>query len=974
MSHTLLQCQNAHLSERDVHLISYDIHKCFDSLPWQAVRSSLLACGVGEPTADALFASWSNLKRIWKLQGRFQWASFRPSNGLFQGDPTAPACLAAFLAPPVQQVRQRWPQVSVSQYADDVLFASSDAHALRADARLLRLMALGTGVQLHASKCKWASTAADPVIPAFCVQRTRLQRTSILESLGGHFVLGSHPASPDTSVFPAGCLAGCRWDGSRSADIAALLPAITYSALAWNPAEDGGAARDARLLVNALSGNSRKENSRRWVEVSLALLSPVHRCSLREALLHEQAAILFRLLNTNAECRATVRRHFELCEACVTPPAESFFSNFQAAIAQFGWQWVAWDTLRDHRGQRHRMTATLLEDRRVEVRPHIVGAATADILPGVIADMAREHAAAVQEIRAPVLHLLREAMRDAAFHEASRRRRDMRGLADVDRDCFGTLWARVPKPEQPTLRFLMQGAAMTASRLHRSTRGRTSPTCPFCDHPWEDECHPYWVCPRWSPLRVDQLGAEHHEMSAELARLGTVAATCGIPTENITANLKSRWPDICSCMVAIHRAATPEGGDVLTEFATPVIRFCLLGLFTMEQDESPEQEQCRTLYNLRLTAGGAARIWSNARRRILLVKSEWAKYAKFQSVPDNAAAFRSVEEVWRPIMRRCGVPEGVVTALRSTWMSWRRDPTSPRRMHLRPFSSRWFGTSAADGPSGWQMFVGVHGTGGWDNRARDVGALMGGITYAAVSWDANVQTVTQDQRKVVDALPGGQVNTRRCLEFSLGLLAPVHRVSMPEAIVHEQLATLIRVLNASPTLREVVREHYEACSHETGVGQLAETTRAMSGPWWVIKQCRNIDARLGIVERDMCHVESAVRRLMAITHAALDAPDQAMALFLQQGAALAAARMRRSSRGRLSSLCPPCHAHDESECHRYWNVRHGVTCAVPYWERAGKILQGRWLMWPRCVPYPCWACHPVSASLAGNPKLYAADP
>ena len=356
-------------------------------------------------------------------------------------------------------------------------------------------------------------------------------------------------------------LAGCRWDGSRSADIAALLPAITYSALAWNPAEDGGAARDARLLVNALSGNSRKENSRRWVEVSLALLSPVHRCSLREALLHEQAAILFRLLNTNAECRATVRRHFELCEACVTPPAESFFSNFQAAIAQFGWQWVAWDTLRDHRGQRHRMTATLLEDRRVEVRPHIVGAATADILPGVIADMAREHAAAVQEIRAPVLHLLREAMRDAAFHEASRRRRDMRGLADVDRDCFGTLWARVPKPEQPTLRFLMQGAAMTASRLHRSTRGRTSPTCPFCDHPWEDECHPYWVCPRWSPLRVDQLGAEHHEMSAELARLGTVAATCGIPTENITANLKSRWPDICSCMVAIHRAATPEGGD-----------------------------------------------------------------------------------------------------------------------------------------------------------------------------------------------------------------------------------------------------------------------------------------------------------------------------------------------------------------------------------------------------------------------------
>ena len=75
---------------------------------------------------------------------------------------------------------------------------------------------------------------------------TRLQRTSILESLGGHFVLGPDPDSPDTSVFPAGCRVRWRqlhdavlgtaarfgrlsvgWE-LRSADIAALLPAITY--------------------------------------------------------------------------------------------------------------------------------------------------------------------------------------------------------------------------------------------------------------------------------------------------------------------------------------------------------------------------------------------------------------------------------------------------------------------------------------------------------------------------------------------------------------------------------------------------------------------------------------------------------------------------------------------------------------------------------------------------------------------------
>ena len=501
MSHTLLQSQNARLSGRDVHFIAYDIRKCFDSLPWQEVWSSLIDCGVGRATADALYASWHSLRRIWKLQGRFQWASFNASNGLFQGDPTAPACLTAFLASPVQQVRQRWPQVSVSQYADDVQFASSDAVALREAHEFFASWLLERGVQLHASKCKWASTAAEPDVPAFCVQRTRLQRTRVLETLGGHFVLGPDPDSPTRPVFPAGCRT--RWQALhdevlrtanrlgklsvgwelRSIDLGALLPAITYSALAWCPVDDDTVTRDSRLLVNVLSGNSHKENSRRCVEVSLALLSPVHRCSLREALLHEQVLILFRLLNTNADYRATVRQHFALCTARNAPPNDSFFVSFQAALARLGWRWVAWDTLLDHRGREHCLTVTLLEARRAQMRSAIAGVQSAESLPGLVADMAHAHASAVHALRAPVLHLLREAMRNTAFTEASRRRRDMRGLPAVDRGCLAELWRRVPKTEHPTLRFLMQGAAMTASRSHRSTRGRVSPACHFCHSP-----------------------------------------------------------------------------------------------------------------------------------------------------------------------------------------------------------------------------------------------------------------------------------------------------------------------------------------------------------------------------------------------------------------------------------------------------------------------------------------------------------
>ena len=130
MAATFLSLQNASLEGQHVHLVTYDICKCFDSLPWQAVSKSLQNCGVNQQTAAALLAMWTNLRRIWKLQGRFQTSSFSPSNGLFQGDPSAPACLAAFLCHPINTIRQKWPLVSISQYADDILFSCNNAEQL----------------------------------------------------------------------------------------------------------------------------------------------------------------------------------------------------------------------------------------------------------------------------------------------------------------------------------------------------------------------------------------------------------------------------------------------------------------------------------------------------------------------------------------------------------------------------------------------------------------------------------------------------------------------------------------------------------------------------------------------------------------------------------------------------------------------------------------------------------------------------
>ena len=70
----------------------------------------------------------------WKLQGRFGFVR-RPSLLLMvfylQGDPSAPACLVAFLCEPIRRIQLLWPAVSISQYADDVLFLSCDAAQLR---------------------------------------------------------------------------------------------------------------------------------------------------------------------------------------------------------------------------------------------------------------------------------------------------------------------------------------------------------------------------------------------------------------------------------------------------------------------------------------------------------------------------------------------------------------------------------------------------------------------------------------------------------------------------------------------------------------------------------------------------------------------------------------------------------------------------------------------------------------------------
>ena len=102
---------------------------------------------------------------------------------------------------------------------------------------------------------------------------------------------------------------------------------------------------------------------------------------------------------------------------------------------------------------------------------------------------------------------------------------------------------------------------------------------------------------------------------------------------------------------------------------------------------------------------------------------------------------------------------------------------------------------------------------GFELRSTDLGALMSMLTYSAIAWDSRGSVDNRQQRTIVNMLAGGKVNTRRCLEVCLGLLSPIHRSSIPEALLHEQVSILYRLLNTNADFQQVVRSHFHLCSN-----------------------------------------------------------------------------------------------------------------------------------------------------------------
>ena len=408
--------------------------------------------------------------------------------------------------------------------------------------------------------------------PGPCWNGQEIARSTTLETLGACFHVGAGEAR----------LGSCqvKWEeirnkflntverlrmlsvgwNCRAQDIGALMGGISYAAVSWD-ARHAASSKDLRLVVNSLAGG--RLNKRRCQEVALGLLAPVHRVSIPHAITHEQLATLIRVLNHSHKLRSAVQEHFQACAGSLPPG--SFCAAFTGALATLGWEWKEWHTVTDHTGRDWSLLCEqTLQDRRTQWRETILtsqqrGHAGLNLLIHAQQDlltMFGEFRQSSKHCSDRLLHHLRDRMRHQLLSEASARRRDMRQLEQVDRKLLAATQQNLDAIDQPLALFLQQGAALTAARLNRSSRGRQSAECPFCRNAEESECHRYWECSAWDSLRREVLGEGWEELAAMMRDMANVATTCAVPVHSMPPPVRQHWHALVNCVLRIHRAAT----------------------------------------------------------------------------------------------------------------------------------------------------------------------------------------------------------------------------------------------------------------------------------------------------------------------------------------------------------------------------------------------------------------------------------
>ena len=114
-----------HVSKRqrtELWLVSFDIAKCYDSLPWWALFGTLEALGADPAIIGGFKGMYRDLTRRFRF-GRLEGEQWRASNGLAQGCPASPDLLNAMYEPV-----HRWMEALAQECGAEVRFHGGSRH------------------------------------------------------------------------------------------------------------------------------------------------------------------------------------------------------------------------------------------------------------------------------------------------------------------------------------------------------------------------------------------------------------------------------------------------------------------------------------------------------------------------------------------------------------------------------------------------------------------------------------------------------------------------------------------------------------------------------------------------------------------------------------------------------------------------------------------------------------------------------
>jgi hypothetical protein len=138
--------------------ISYDMRKCFDTIPMMLVLQFFNFRGADSQATRALHGFYKQHHKYFKLEGSFD-APFRPHNGIIQGCPLSMLLLTSMISAWCDFCMAKLPQTQPRAYADDLsicnfAFISQElvtrtqqSHTHTAE------FVQHTGMQLNAQKC-----------------------------------------------------------------------------------------------------------------------------------------------------------------------------------------------------------------------------------------------------------------------------------------------------------------------------------------------------------------------------------------------------------------------------------------------------------------------------------------------------------------------------------------------------------------------------------------------------------------------------------------------------------------------------------------------------------------------------------------------------------------------------------------------------------------------------------------------------